>query len=118
MKLFAVLAVIATNFLPICTNSVYAVNHETYSDVGNRTYKALYSIHEQGNTLFAMKQAKTCAHADIFNDSDHVHFLVLWMNLASLLELKEERNQADKELKELINSSEDAFWEFRSYYDC
>ena len=102
----------------LTATSVFGINHQTYTEEGNRTYNALYAIHEEGNTLFAMRKARACAHIDAFNDADHVHFLVLWMNLASLLELDEERIKADNELKELINSSEDAFWEFRSYYDC
>lgn len=119
MKLFALLAVFATNFLPISTNSLFAINHQTYSEKGNKFYKALYSLHEQGGTRIVMGIAKDLAHDECnFNDADRVHFMVLWMNMAIHLDIKEERNQADNDLKELVNSSEDAFWEFRSYYDC
>jgi len=118
MKKISTFIIFCTTFLGAFSAPLLAVNHQTYTEAGKRFYDSLYSIHQQGMSEVAMEYAKTFAHFECFNDADKVHFLVLWMNIAIKIDNQEERNQADKELKILIQSSEDAFWEFRSYYDC
>jgi len=101
--------------LVICgTCPIFAESAESY-----KVYRSLWSLHEKGMTRESMLVSKELTLDEKrWEPGDRIHFCVHWLNMAIQLDNKEERDKAEKYRVYLINSSEDAFWEFRSYYDC
>jgi hypothetical protein len=113
MKVFAILVVIATNFLPIFTNLVLGATIE-----GERTYKALWCLQETNKDAECLYFAEKYCRNPCVPAEDRIHYLVLRIMVAEKLENWDERDRANAELKRLLEVSEEARKEFPSYYDC